>query len=67
MSLTEAENEKLSFWLDEIESGKAHLNGWELGFYEDQVKRFAEFGANIRLSAKQWNVIQRCYEKATGG
>ena len=67
MSLTEEQFEKLCFWLQEIEAGKKELNDWELGFYEDQVKRVEQYKSDVRLSSKQWACLEKIYKVATGG
>lgn len=67
MSLTTEAEEKFSFILSSISENIKVLSDWEKGFYDDMVKRYDEFQANIRISEKQWSVLQRMYEKATGG
>lgn len=66
MALTIEQEEKLVFMLDSIAEGRKELNSWEQGFFDDQVKRYEEFKSNMSLSPKQWVVVNKMYEKATG-
>lgn len=56
MPLSADEVEWLQGLLDVTED--AGLVGFEETFMADQRKRFQEYGAEIRLSPKQWNI---CY------
>lgn len=66
MSLSPGELESLTDMLQAIEPERPALNAWERGFIDDQVKRFDQYGADIRLSPKQWSAIRKIYEKVTG-
>ena len=65
MPLTIEEEEKFRTFLATIADQRSKLNDWEAGFFADQEKRYKEFGAKLNLSPKQWNVLNRMYEKAT--
>lgn len=65
MSLTLEQEEKVRFTLDTIAEHRAQLNDWERGFFDDQVKRFEEFGARMTLTPKQWAILDKMYQKAT--
>jgi len=65
MNLSLELDEKLSFMLSTIGENRKMLTEWETGFFDDQVKRYEEYGANINLSPKQWAVLNRMYDKVT--
>lgn len=65
MPLTMDEEGQLIHLLQEIGAARAKLNGWEQGFFDDQVKRHDEWGAKMSLSPKQWSVLRKMHEKAT--
>lgn len=67
MNLSLELDEKLAFMLSTISESRKTLTEWEQGFFDDQVKRYDEHGANIHLSPKQWAVINRMYDKVTDG
>lgn len=67
MSLSVEAEEKFQFMLSSISENVKVLSEWEKNFYDDMVKRYDEFAANIRLSEKQWAAMDRIYTKATGG
>jgi len=39
------------------------LTDWERGFFEDQIKRYEEYGSRTRFSDKQMAIIDRVYAK----
>lgn len=65
MNLSLELEEKLKFTLDTIAEHRKDLSDWERGFFDDQVKRYDEFGARMYLSPKQWAVLNRMYDKVT--
>jgi hypothetical protein len=65
MALTDAEQTKFETYIEEIEKNRSRLSSWEQGFWDDQMKRWDEYKENIHLSAKQWGVLDRMYEKIT--
>lgn len=66
MTLTSAENDRLADMLAAIEPEMASLSDWERSFIKDQLERHEKYGSGIRISPKQWAVINRVYEKITG-
>lgn len=42
---------------------RGKVSEWERGFMDDQVKRWDEFAAETRFSAKQWAILDRVAEK----
>lgn len=52
--------------LQAIGAERARLSQWERGFFDDQMKRVEEYGANTHFSPKQWAVVKRMHEKITG-
>lgn len=67
MVLNLEQEDKLNFYIEEIEANERKLNDWERMFFNDQVKRYAEHGAKMSLSPKQWAVLDKMYKKVTGG
>ena len=65
MNLSLELDEKLQFMLSTIGESRKDLTDWERGFFDDQEKRYAEYGARISLSPKQWAVLNRMYDKVT--
>ena len=66
MALTMEEEALFTHIVREITDNKNCLNAWELGFFEDQVKRHDEWGPKMTLTPRQWNVLNKMHEKATG-
>tara|TARA_B100000700_G_scaffold331737_1_gene467774 strand:+ start:7384 stop:7584 length:201 start_codon:yes stop_codon:yes gene_type:complete len=64
MSITDDEDVKLQEILQDCNDNFEKLNGWEQGFISDNQQRYEEYGAGIRLSAKQWKILYACQEKA---
>lgn len=63
MPLTDEQEERLSDILNELSSYRGLLTDWEMSFLDDQVRRYDEHGSEIRLSPKQWAVLNRMYDK----
>lgn len=65
MNLSLELDEKLSFMLSTIGEHRKDLSEWEQGFFDDQIRRYDEYGAKINLSPKQWAVLNRMYDAVT--
>ena len=65
MNLSLEQDEKRAFMLSTIGESRKDLTDWERGFYDDQVKRYVEYGAKMFLSGKQWQVLNKMYSKVT--
>lgn len=63
MALTEEESDYLQQLLDTIGASRARLSQSERGFFDDQVRRFDEYGANMRLTPKQWKWLEDIKDK----
>lgn len=63
MSLTDDEENRLIHLLSSLEENLKLLSEWERGFVLDHVKRFEEHKSNIRLSPKQWAVLERVFKE----
>lgn len=66
MSLTMDQEDRLQGLLNDINGYRSKLSGWDLTFFDDQLKRFEEHGATISLSPKQWAQLERIHGKVTG-
>jgi hypothetical protein len=49
--------------LGHVEAHGSKLSAWEAGFMADQRARYEEHGEQMRVSAKQWTVIERIAQK----
>lgn len=65
MTITDEQEEDLRLLLSVLDNERARLTRWELTFLDDQMKAYDEFGSEIRLSPKQWSILNRMYEKVT--
>jgi len=65
MSLTDEQEEKFLFWIDEIKNNLSRLNDWERGFIKDQLERYEKYKSGISMSPKQWAVMEKMYTKVT--
>ena len=63
MSLTSEEEDRLIHLLSSLEDNLKLLSEWERGFVQDHVKRYEQYKSGIRLSPKQWGVLQRVYDE----
>jgi hypothetical protein len=66
MGLTDDEYQ----WLDRLfAKGADHLelmSEWQRGFFEDNQKRFIEYGVNFRVSSKQYEQLRKIDELLEG-
>lgn len=51
---------------EQSQNARDRLSEWERNFMKDQLERWHEYGEDIRVSAKQFAVIERIYLKMTG-
>ena len=63
MTLSEDLEEKFRHAIHTLDDHKNLLSEWERTFLADQLKRYDEYGSNVRLSPKQWAIIDRMMEK----
>ena len=63
--MTEEEHDDLEMKFKAFEEYKdqSEVTSWELGFIEDQIKRFEEYGPRARYSDKQMAIINRVYDE----
>lgn len=66
MALGEAENNRLKHVLETLTERRDEMNDFERGFVADQVDRYEKYKANIFMSEKQWNVLNKAYKAVTG-
>jgi len=66
MTLSDESNELLETVLQTLEPELKNLKPNERGFVEDQIKRYAEWGAQIRLSPKQRSWLVDLYRRVSG-
>lgn len=48
---------------ESMDDPNSDVTEWEQNFVIDQEKRYKEWGDRMRLSPKQWEVLNRIYEK----
>jgi len=63
VALSEDQSEWLQKFLDACEAQHDKISKWETDFVADQRTRWEEYGSDIRVSDKQWNVIRKIGEK----
>lgn len=63
MALSEHEADWLEGLFDATQAEADRLSGWESGFVADQQSRYEQYSSSLRLSAKQWAVLQRIAQK----
>lgn len=63
MSLTSEEEDRLIHLLSSLEDNIKLLSDWERGFVLDNVKRYEDFKSGVRLSPKQWAILERVYKE----
>ena len=61
--MTEEEHDWLFALLNAVGENSSKLNDWEKGFMTDQQSRYEEYGENMRVSPKQWAVMNKIAEK----
>lgn len=54
---------KLELIINGAKDNWDELTEWEQGFLVDTEERFKEWGERMRISVKQWGVLDRIYDK----
>lgn len=54
---------KLELIINGAKDNWNELTEWEQGFLVDTEERFKEWGERMRISVKQWGVLDRIYDK----
>lgn len=49
--------------LEKYSEDNTKVSDWEMGFMKDQVERWEKYGAEMRISPKQWPIFDRVAEK----
>ena len=55
--------EELNDILSSLTAETGQMNPREKSFVEDQIKRLEQYGANIRMSEKQWEWLRQIHKK----
>lgn len=63
MSLSETQIDRLTEILEAAENASGRLTSWQNGFIDDMRTRYEEWGANLRVSPKQWDKLEEIFEK----
>lgn len=64
--LTEDQIKWLTDFFALCDTGHGKLSTWEQNFVRDQKERYEEHGNQMRLSPKQWNVLNKIDAKLNG-
>lgn len=64
--ITEEQNERLTQILEGLEPELKNVYPSGKTFIEDQIKRHEQYGADIRLSPKQWRWLEDLYTNFVG-
>lgn len=72
MSLSQTEHEWLEGMIEAYDGNEKMTGEWRRNFMKDQLDRFAKYGKDMYLSAKQWKVVRDVaedigYEGPSGG
>lgn len=59
MALSPTEEEWLEGFLAHVAEHGRRMSQWAKGFIGDQQSRYEEFGSDMSLSTKQWNILKR--------
>ena len=57
MSLSQTEHEWLEGLFEAYDGNETATSEWRQGFMSDQIERHTKYGAEMRLSPKQWKVL----------
>lgn len=63
MALSEDQVERLEHILATLGEMKSKMNARSREFFEDQEKRYDEYGSDMRLSEKQWAWLENLMEQ----
>lgn len=63
MSISEEYADRLELILNGAQEYEGELTDWERGFIQDTVERYEKYGTNIRVSDKQWVILERIWGK----
>lgn len=66
MALSEEQTNWLETFFAQCDTNAAKLSQWETNFVTDQKTRYEEHGAEIRMSPKQWAVLNKIDAKING-
>jgi hypothetical protein len=58
--LTETQEESLNYIFERVKAGgDSSLTPWEISFVKDLEERYDRWQTNLRVSERQWSVIER--------
>lgn len=66
MALSEEQTNWLETFFAQCDTNASKLSTWETNFVNDQKTRYEEHGGDIRLSPKQWGVLNKIDAKING-
>jgi hypothetical protein len=55
--------DQLELILNGAKEHEGELSDWERGFIQDTAERLEKYGDRVRVSDKQWAVLNRIWEK----
>lgn len=64
--MTQDETDKLELIINGAKEMWDNLNSFEQDFLISIEERFKEYGDRVRISYKQWGVLNRLYDKVVG-
>lgn len=64
--MEQEQEERLQALFADLEAGVKYLSDWEKNFLSDHIERYQKYGNDIRLSPKQWAVLEKMHEKVAG-
>lgn len=63
MALTAEQVEFFEHAVPVFEAEMEQLTEWERKFIADQIRRFREYGYDTHMSPKQWDIVERVWNK----
>lgn len=66
MALTEDQESWLDSFFSLCDTNNSRLSQWEQNFVRDHKERHEEHGVNMRLSPKQWGILNKIDAKLNG-
>ena len=62
--MTEKEYKRIDWILSKAQIGSSELTEWEIGFVDDMTNQLEKYGLQMRVSDRQWDVLERIAGKA---
>lgn len=61
--MTEKEYSRIDWILAKAQVDLSGLTEWEVGFVDDMTDQLEKYGKNMRVSERQWDILERINDK----